>query len=228
MQTYDADVLVVDDDNAVVEVVTALLADVGYGTATAPDGLVALHTLERSHFDLAIVDVKLPNMSGLDLVREMRSRHWQVPVLMLSGLGEVSDRVSGLDVGADDYLLKPFDPNELISRVRALLRRSQPPTAPITVDADARTLTYGGVSVSLSLREFALASRLVVRSNQITSRRELLNSVWGSDVSVLNNSLDVYIGYLRRKFRDSTIALDLESVRGLGYRLVLLDAPTSS
>ena len=214
-----ARILLVEDDARLAQLLEQLLAGEGYDTVLARDGQRALHEGLTQEFDLLLLDRGLPVMEGLDVLTRLRSRGILTPTLVLSALGNPADRVEGLDRGAEDYLAKPFDIDELLARIRALLRRgrSSAPVLPLphgSLDTASRTVTTrGGDAVSLSARESQLLERLARRPNQVFERDDLLASVFpdADDPGVV----DTYVHYLRKKLgRDS-----VKTVRGIGYRL---------
>lgn len=200
----------------------------GYAVRTAASGADALATLARSPADLVILDVLMPMMNGLDACRELRRKGHATPVLVLTARASVDDRVAGLEAGADDYLVKPFALRELLARVRALLRRSQPPRevigyADLTLDIATRTVVRGGEPVSLTKMEFTLLELLVRNAEQVLSYEVIMDRVWGYGEAPASNTLTVFVGLLRRKLEESGRSRLLHNVRGVGY--VLRAAP---
>ena len=214
--------LLVEDEDRIASFVQKGLAAHGYTVERVATGSEASSRAPSREFDLLILDLGLPDADGLDVLRGWRDRGVQTPVLILSARGEVRDRVEGLELGADDYLTKPFAFDELLARVRARLRPG--PTGDATsvrfrdVELDLRTrrVSVGGRSVDLAPREFALLETFLRNPGQVLSREQLLSRVWGYDFDPQSNLVDVYVGYLRRKLGDGY----LETVRGAGYRLV--------
>ena len=212
--------LVVEDEARIATFLTKGLAAHGYAVEWASTGAEGLRLGAAPDVGLVILDLKLPDLDGLEVLAGLRERGSMVPVLILSARGQVDDRVRGLDLGADDYLPKPFAFTELLARVRARLRPG--PAAGgvlraggIYLDVLAREVTAGGRTVGLSDREFALLRAFVSRPCQVLSRRELLAMAWDMDFDPQTNLVDVYVGYLRRKLGEPVI----ETVRGAGYRL---------
>ncbi|MFP8885638.1 response regulator transcription factor [Streptomyces mangrovi] len=231
-----ARVLVVDDEPAVREALRRSLAFEGYETELAADGLEALRRVEAYRPDLVILDVLMPRMDGLTAARRLRARGETVPVLMLTARDTVGDRVTGLDAGADDYLVKPFELDELLARVRALLRRSSYAReqagaertevlsfAGLRMDLTTREVTRGGRPVELTRTEFTLLEMFMAHPRQVLTREQILKAVWGFDFEPSSNSLDVYVMYLRRKTEAGGEPRLVHTVRGVGY--VLRDTP---
>ncbi|MFC9067134.1 MULTISPECIES: response regulator transcription factor [Streptomyces] len=237
-------VLIVDDEPAVRDALQRSLAFEGYATETAVDGLDALTKAERYHPDAIVLDVLMPRMDGLTTARRLRATGDRVPILMLTARDTIGDRVSGLDAGADDYLVKPFELDELLARLRALLRRSgyARPAAPdggdgTGPDPDAGLLTFGELRmdpatrevrrgqrpVELTRTEYTLLELFLTHPRQVLTREQILHAVWGFEYEPSSNSLDVYIMYLRRKTEAGGEPRLVHTVRGVGY--VLRDAP---
>jgi two-component system, OmpR family, response regulator MprA len=223
-------VLIVDDEPAVREALQRSLAFEGYATETAVDGVDALARLEAYDPDAIVLDVLMPRMDGLTTARRLRAAGDRVPILMLTARDTVGDRVSGLDAGADDYLVKPFELDELLARLRALLRRSgyapdAPAGEPLLTLADlrmnpaTREVTRGERAVELTRTEFTLLELLLAHPRQVLSREQILHAVWGFDYEPASNSLDVYIMYLRRKTEAGGEPRLVQTVRGVGYAL---------
>jgi two-component system, OmpR family, response regulator MprA len=217
-------VLVVDDDPAVRESLRRSLAFNGYQVELADDGEHALRQVAVTHPDAVVLDVMMPRMDGLAACRALRAAGDDVPVLMLTARDEVSDRVAGLDAGADDYLPKPFALEELLARLRALLRRIGPSESrtvlrlgDLTLDPVSRDVTRGERSVRLTRTEFALLELLLRHPRQVLTRERILDDVWGYDFATSANSLEVYVGYLRRKTEAGGESRLIHTVRGVGY-----------
>jgi two-component system, OmpR family, response regulator MprA len=217
-------VLVVDDDPAVRESLRRSLAFNGYQVELAGDGEHALRKVATTHPDVVVLDVMMPRMDGLAACRALRAAGDDVPVLMLTARDEVSDRVAGLDAGADDYLPKPFALEELLARLRALLRRVGPSEsrtvlrlADLSLDPVSRDVTRGDRSLRLTRTEFALLELLLRHPRQVLTRERILDDVWGYDFATSANSLEVYIGYLRRKTEAAGEPRLIHTVRGVGY-----------
>ncbi len=193
----------------------------GFATTVAPDGPTALALARDEDFDLLVLDLGLPGLDGLTVLRTLRAQSQRMPVIILSARGEVEDKVSGLEHGADDYVAKPFRFEELLARIRVRLRDEG--TAEQTVlrhgslalDLRTRRASVGGASIELSAREFSMLEVFLRHAGQVLSREQLLSHVWGYDFDPGSNVVDVYVGYLRRKLGKDRIA----TVRGMGYAL---------
>ncbi|MFI7388543.1 response regulator transcription factor [Streptomyces sp. NPDC049813] len=225
-----AKVLVVDDDPEVRSAVEDALSVEGYVVRGAPDGQRALSALAHWEPDVVVLDVMMPVLDGLAVCRQMRAVGDRTPVLVLTALDSVSERVDGLDAGADDYLVKPFALDELVARVRALLRRAAADPAPddspgtlsygdLVVDPRTRAGRRGGRALEFSRTEFALLEVLVRNAGQVLPREVIHEAVWGRDFGPESNSLAVYVGYLRRKLEGPGEPRLLHTVHGVGYRL---------
>jgi two-component system response regulator MprA len=222
-------VLVVDDDRAVRESLRRSLEFNGYAVSMATDGAEALAGISTVNPDAIVMDVMMPRLDGLETTRALRSVGNQVPILVLTARDAVGDRVEGLDAGADDYLTKPFALEELLARLRALLRRVGP-GAPeegderlefgdLTMDLASREVNRGGRSMTLTRTEFTLLELFLRRPRRVLERSFILEEVWGFDFPTTANSLEVYIGYLRRKTEAEGESRLLHTVRGVGYVL---------
>ncbi|MEU9297771.1 response regulator transcription factor [Streptomyces sp. NPDC048266] len=225
-------ILIVDDEPAVREALRRSLAFEGYGTQDAVDGLDALARMESYAPDLVVLDVQMPRMDGLTAARRIRASGSTVPILMLTARDTVGDRVTGLDAGADDYLVKPFELDELFARIRALLRRSSYAAATaaaadtdvlafedLRMDLATREVTRGGRTVELTRTEFTLLEMFLAHPRQVLTREQILKAVWGFDFEPSSNSLDVYVMYLRRKTEAGGEPRLVHTVRGVGYAL---------
>ena len=223
-------ILVVDDDRAVRDSLRRSLEFNGYTVELASDGAEALAVVPRTDPDIIVMDVMMPRLDGLEATRALRSAGNDVPILVLTARDAVSDRVDGLDAGADDYLTKPFALDELLARVRALMRRSarqaeleadeQPlEFADLTLDPVTRDVTRGGRAISLTRTEFALLELFMQRPKRVLERSFILEEVWGFDFPTTANSLEVYVGYLRRKTEAEGETRLIHTVRGIGYVL---------
>ena len=219
-------ILVVDDERAVRESLRRALELEGYEIELAADGSEALYRLEGSEEpDAVILDVLMPGVDGLEVCRRLRSTGSKLPVLMLTARTEVEDRVAGLDAGADDYVTKPFALEELLARVRALLRRTTDEEgevvrfANLELDPTTREVTRGGRPIELTRTEFSLLELFMRNPRQVLTRTIIFERVWGYDFGYASNSLDVYIGYLRRKTEADGEPRLIHTVRGVGYAL---------
>ncbi len=217
-------VLVVEDDPDLLTVLPRILSTAGYVVRTASDGEDGLSKVLDDAPAIAILDVGLPKLSGYELARELRSRGYQVPVLMLTARVSVDDKVSGLDAGADDYLAKPFEYAELLARVKALLRRSTITAGSSTmrvrdllVDPVARRVERAGKVIDLTQKEYALLEYLVRNAGRVVSRQMISEHVWKHDADPLTNVVDVYINYLRKKLDEDKRNPLIQTVRGRGY-----------
>jgi two-component system, OmpR family, response regulator MprA len=218
-------ILVVDDEPAVRQAVERALRLEGYDVLLAGDGREALESLESRPADAVVLDVLMPRVDGLELCRRMRHTGDRTPVLMLTARDAVDDRVAGLDAGADDYLVKPFALEELLARVRALLRRAQGGDrqamrfADLTLDPVAYEVRRGARPVELTRTEFLLLELFMNHPRQVLTRSQIFEHVWGYDFGPRSNSLEVYMGYLRRKTEADGESRLLQTVRGVGYVL---------
>ncbi|MEV0055264.1 response regulator transcription factor [Saccharopolyspora shandongensis] len=218
-------VLVVEDESVVREAVVRGLESEGYDTRSAGDGAKALTQIAQWLPDVIVLDLLMPFMDGLTLCRRLRSAGDRTPILVLTARDAVADRIAGLDAGADDYLVKPFDLDELLARVRALLRRSYPEDdavlrfADLSMDTAAYRVLRGDRVVELSRTEFALLEVLLRNAEQALPRETITERVWGRDFGPASNSLQVYVRYLRRKLEGGGEPRLVHTVRGIGYRL---------
>ncbi|AIJ33099.1 MULTISPECIES: response regulator transcription factor [Corynebacterium] len=225
-------ILVADDEQAVRDSLKRSLRFNGYEVCLAQDGEEALDMIRTEEPDLTILDVMMPKLDGLGVCRTLRSSGYDRPVLMLTARDGVSDRVAGLDAGADDYLPKPFALEELLARVRSLLRRARADSIDenshessslkfedLTLNPETRDVTRGTRTISLTRTEFALLHLLMQNPRRVLSRQTILEEVWGYDFPTSGNALEVYIGYLRRKTEAAGEARLIHTVRGVGYVL---------
>ena len=220
--------LVVDDDPDVRDSLQRALRHAGYAVTTAVHGADALDSVARSPVDLIVLDVLMPMVDGFDACRRLRARGDATPILVLTARDAIDDRVTGLEVGADDYLVKPFALRELTARVRALLRRSQARHdvlgyADLTLDVTTRTVTRAGQVIPLTRIEFGLLELLLFNAEQVLSYDVILERVWGYGEAPASNALQVFVGFLRRKLEDGGRPRLVHNVRGVGY--VLRAAP---
>jgi len=225
-------ILIVDDEPAVREALQRSLAFEGYDTQVAVDGADALEKATAYRPDLVVLDIQMPRMDGLTAARRIRGAGDTTPILMLTARDTVGDRVTGLDAGADDYLVKPFELDELFARVRALLRRSSYAAsgagveedealtfADLRMDLATREVTRAGRPVELTRTEFTLLEMFMAHPRQVLTREQILKAVWGFDFEPSSNSLDVYVMYLRRKTEAGGEPRLVHTVRGVGYVL---------
>jgi two-component system response regulator MprA len=228
-------ILVVDDDRAVRESLRRSLQFNGYQVELASDGQMALEMVAANRPDALVLDVMMPRLDGLEVCRRLRSTGDDLPILVLTARDAVSDRVSGLDAGADDYLPKPFALEELLARLRALLRRTVNENNPgqeeakvmkfsdLELDPMTRDVTRAGMAISLTRTEFSLLELFLAHPKQVLTRGRILEDVWGYDFPTSGNALEVYVGYLRRKTEQGGQPRLLHTVRGVGY--VLRETP---
>jgi DNA-binding response OmpR family regulator len=223
-------ILVIEDERPIAEFVQRGLEAEGYSVTCAYDGEEGLAMAGTGDYALIILDLLLPRLSGLQVVKVIRERDEALPVIMLTALAETDDVVTGLDLGASDYLTKPFAFAELLARIRAHLRQPGQVNATslavgqINLDFRTREVSRAGRGVKLTAREFELLAYLMRHPDQVLSRAQILNAVWGYDYDPGTNVLDVYIGYLRRKLADGDGDAPIQTVRSAGYRLVSTDA----
>ncbi len=225
--------MVVDDEKHILRLVTFNLERAGFETLVAANAGEALRELDRGRPDLVILDLMLPDMDGLDLYREIRSREPELAIIMLTARGREIDRVVGLEIGADDYVTKPFSPRELVARVRAVLRRARRAQAPeagrdegllmvgdLRIDVAARKAWVGKRQLELTLTEFEMLWCLARNAGHVLTREQLFRQVWGSDYLGDSRVVDVHISHLRHKLKaDVDDPHCIETVRGVGYRL---------
>jgi two-component system response regulator MprA len=219
-------ILVVDDDRAVREALRRTLTLAGYEVQVAEDGEGALERIVQSVPDAVVLDVGLPGIDGIELCRRVRRLGNRVPILMLTAREAVADRIEGLDVGADDYMLKPFDLGELKARLRALLRRANPEAdvdalsfAEVRLDPNRHGAQVGESFVELTRTEYQLLELLMLNPRRVLTHSVIYDRVWGYDFGATSNALRVYIGYLRRKLEDAGARELIHTVRGVGYAL---------
>lgn len=217
--------LIVEDDPMIGRAVMAGLKNAGYATDWVRDGADGQAALSASAYDIALLDLALPRRNGLDILKSLRRAKSQLPVVIITASDGVSNRVTGLDSGADDYLIKPFDLDELLARMRAVIRRRSGRSSPeitygrLTIDPSNRTCFYGGVPVQLSAREFAVLEVLMNEPGSVVSRSGLEDAVYGWGEEIESNSVEVHLHHLRRKLEPGLI----RNVRGVGYRIALIE-----
>lgn len=217
-------ILVIDDDAYIRELVCTLLRDEGFEVCEAVDGRDALQKLSEAKTDLCILDIMMPNMDGFAFCERAR-RYYDFPILMLTAKAETAQKVKGFELGADDYLTKPFEPMELIVRVKALLKRYQVAFSQIVqaggllIDKNSYTVTKNGVSEDIPRKEFELLFLLASYPGKTLSRDRLIEEVWGYDFDGNERTLDVHIGRLRERFSTGSCGIRITTIRGLGYRL---------
>ncbi|MFD0711542.1 response regulator transcription factor [Paenibacillus sp. GCM10027626] len=218
--------LVVDDDPHIRELVSLFLSQEGFQIVEASDGVQALAIMENDPADMVILDIMMPNMDGWTLCRELRAMT-DVPLLMLTAKSETVQKVKGFELGADDYLVKPFEPLELIARVKALMKRyriatsQQVQVGDVQMDRKTFEVTLGGRSMTLPLKEFEVLFKLASYPGKTFSRDELIEQIWGFDYEGDERTVDVHIKRLRERFPEEQSKLRIQTIRGLGYRLEL-------
>jgi DNA-binding response OmpR family regulator len=217
--------MIVDDDPNIRELVRVLLQNNGLEVCEAADGRDALTRMTAENPELCIVDVMMPNMDGFELCRKLRQYYENMPVLLLTAKAELPSKVRGFEMGADDYLTKPFEGDELILRVRALLRRYKIEASQVvqigavTVDKNSRTVTVNGVREDIPMKEFDLLFKLASFPGRTFTRDQLIEDIWGYDFDGNERTLDVHIGRLRERFPEERAKCKITTVRGLGYRI---------
>lgn len=219
-------ILLAEDEASVAAMMHKGLTEKGYKVTVAPDGNLALNMAINSEYDLVIIDVMLPGINGIELCRQLRKNDVLAPVLMVTALGTTENIVTGLDSGADDYMVKPFRLAELEARIRSLLRRSNNATttervtiADLVVDFDAKIVMRSGKEIVLTATEFRLLECLLRSRNRVLSRAELLEKVWGVDFNMATNVVDVYVNYLRKKVDKDYNNKLIHTVVGMGYMM---------
>ena len=218
-------VLIADDDTAICEALERSLRFEGFKVRSAFNGEIAIEEIEKDLPDILILDINMPEVDGIQVTKYLRSLDIDIPICILSARDEVSDRVSGLEAGADDYVVKPFSFEELLARIHALLRRRSLNDSKIVsigelkVDPMRRTVDYYGNSLDLTKKEFDLIHVLANNPSMVMSREQLLNIVWGYDFDVDTNVVDVFIGYLRKKLEIDGQKRIIQTVRGVGFVL---------
>jgi len=226
-------ILLVEDEPDVARMLAKGLREQSYAVDVAADGQTALFQAQMNEYDLLILDVMLPQKDGLEVCRELRAAGSVVPVLMLTARDAVQDRIAGLDSGADDYLIKPFDFHELLARARALLRRGQAlkpsviEIADLAIDTRAHQVKRAGNVVSLTAKEYALLEYLARRADEVVTRAEIAEHVWDENFDPFSNLIEVYIQRLRRKIDERHEQKLIRTLRGEGYLLTAGSAPVS-
>jgi two-component system, OmpR family, copper resistance phosphate regulon response regulator CusR len=223
-------ILVVEDEKRIADFLGRGLESAGYAVDGAGDGATAINMVHATDYDLIILDLMLPDMDGLTVLEKIRNRKMNPPVLILSARGAVDDRVKGLELGADDYLVKPFAFVELLARVRVLLRRGQPTPEKLQVgelylDCIRRKVTRGGENIDLAPKEFSILEYMMRNRGRPLSRTMIVEHVWDMDYDGLTNIVDVYIRHLRSKIDDRWPVKLIHTVRGIGYMLEAPDKP---
>ncbi|MGN7298995.1 response regulator transcription factor [Ferdinandcohnia sp. SAFN-114] len=221
-----AKILVVDDDSHIRELICVILSKEGFSIEEATDGKDALSLLEAERIDLIILDIMMPNMDGWSFCKEIRRYYSDtVPILMLTAKGETAQKVKGFNLGADDYLVKPFDVAELVARVKVLLKRYQVTLANqitignVVIDRSSYSVLVGAERITLPLKEFELLFKLATHQQKTFSREQLIEDIWGFDYEGDERTVDVHIKRLRQRFSQEDCPFKITTIRGLGYRL---------
>ena len=222
-------ILVVEDERNLADAIVRIVSDAGFNCETVYDGNAGLTSAESGLYDAVIMDVMLPGMDGIQIVRELRHQGNSIPVLMLTARTSTSDKVEGLDAGADDYMTKPFEAAELLARLRALTRRQGDVVidtvtfADLTLDLETHDLSCDGREVHLSGKEFEVLKMLMSSNARVVSKQDLLTRVWGADADASENSVEAYISFLRKKLTHVHSKVQITTLRMLGYRLEAFD-----
>lgn len=222
-------ILVVEDERNLADAIVRIVSDAGFNCEAVYDGNAGLNSAESGLYDAVIMDVMLPGMDGIQIVRELRHQGNSIPVLMLTARTSTSDKVAGLDAGADDYMTKPFEAPELPARLRALTRRQGDVVidtvtfADLTLDLETHDLSCDGREVHLSGKEFEVLKMLMSSNARVVSKRDLLTRVWGADADASENSVEAYISFLRKKLAHVRSKVQITTLRMLGYRLEAFD-----
>ena len=218
-------ILVVDDDQSIREALERGLRLEGFNVRSVSDGELAIKAVEENVPSLLVLDISMPKINGIEVTRYLRSINVDIPICVLSARDEVADRVSGLEAGADDYLIKPFAFEELLARIKALLRRHRVTSTQdidigdLRINPKKRTASYFARNLDLTKKEFDILYLLANNSNVVLSRYQLLEQIWGYDFEVETNVVDVFVGYLRKKMEQNGDPRIIETVRGVGFRL---------
>lgn len=219
-------ILIVEDENRLAEALEHILKKNNYTVDVVYDGEDGLDYIESGIYDVVVLDNMLPKMNGVDILKEIRREGMDVPVIMLTALGEISDKVRGLDAGADDYLAKPFDTDELLARIRALGRRRGEIVADnslsfgdISLDPSNLKVKYQGGEMELTLKECQLLEYLILHKNMVSSKEQIIEKLWGFDSEAESNHVEVYIHFLRNKLSAISKNVAIATVRGVGYTL---------
>ncbi len=222
-------VLVVEDERNLADAIVRIVSDAGFNCEAVYDGNAGLTSAESGLYDAVIMDVMLPGMDGIQIVHELRHQGNSIPVLMLTARTSTSDKVEGLDAGADDYMTKPFEAPELLARLRALTRRQGDVVidtvtfADLTLDLETHDLSCDGREVHLSGKEFEVLKMLMSSNARVVSKQDLLTRVWGADADASENSVEAYISFLRKKLTHVHSKVQITTLRMLGYRLEAFD-----
>lgn len=221
-------ILLVDDEPNIIQLARMYLERDGYRVQAVGDGISALETVEREKPALMVLDLMLPQMDGMEVCRRLRAQGNSIPIMMLTARDEDIDKILGLELGADDYMVKPFNPRELLARVKAILRRGERTTpnsaapihlADVVIDPARREVTVKGEQIDLRTQEFDLLLVFAEHKSLVLTREQLLEKAWGYEYYGLSRTVDVHVGHLRRKLADSAVRID--TVTGVGYKLVI-------
>ena len=217
-------ILIVDDDPYIRELVKVLLKNEGFDILEASDGIEALVEIQKEKVNIAVIDIMMPNMDGWDLCKEIR-KYYDVPILMLTAKGDITQKVKGFELGTDDYMVKPFEPLELVARVKALLKRYLITASEIievgelSINHKTYEVTDRGENLNLPLKEFELLFKLGSYPGRTFSRDELIEDIWGYDFEGNERTLDVHVNRLRERFPENKYSFKIKTIRGLGYRI---------
>ena len=218
-------ILIIEDEKKLARLLKQGLEENGFTVDLAHDGADGQYQVENYAYDAVLLDLMLPEVDGLTILASLRNQGSDVPVLIITARGEVEDRIKGLNLGADDYLAKPFDLDELVARLRALIRRSRGKPSPLltvgdlSIDTNARTVSRAGINISLSAREYTILAYLALHVGRVDSRTELIEHIYETDYEWDSNVIDVYISYLRTKIDKGFPVPLIHTVRGAGYLL---------
>ncbi|SHI21224.1 response regulator transcription factor [Clostridium intestinale] len=217
-------ILIVDDDPYIRELVKVLLKNEGFDILEASDGVEALVEIQKEKVNIAVIDIMMPNMDGWDLCKEIR-KYYDMPILMLTAKGDITQKVKGFELGTDDYMVKPFEPLELVARVKALLKRYLITASEIievgelSINHKTYEVTDRGENLNLPLKEFELLFKLGSYPGRTFSRDELIEDIWGYDFEGNERTLDVHVNRLRERFPENKYSFKIKTIRGLGYRI---------
>lgn len=217
-------ILIVDDDPYIRELVKVLLKNEGFDILEASDGIEALVEIQKEKVNIAVIDIMMPNMDGWDLCKEIR-KYYDIPILMLTAKGDITQKVKGFELGTDDYMVKPFEPLELVARVKALLKRYLITASEIievgelSINHKTYEITDRGENLNLPLKEFELLFKLGSYPGRTFSRDELIEDIWGYDFEGNERTLDVHVNRLRERFPENKYSFKIKTIRGLGYRI---------
>ena len=223
---YSMQILIVEDDVRLASAVSKILEENNYQVDVVYDGQSGYDYAVTGIYDVVILDVMLPKMDGFEVAKQLRRANVDTPVLMLTARAQIPDKIEGLDSGADDYMTKPFSPAELLAHLRALTRRKgqvifeQLEFGDLTLNLESHDLSRDRKSINLSFKEFSILQVLMANRNQIVSKETLISKVWGIESSAVDNNVEAYISFIRKKLRHLGTSVQIETVRGVGYRLV--------